>query len=184
MASRRLRQAHRCTQSSQYPLGYILTLTQTISLHNSKRWCMTSYRVFEKLIEMFPPNDFMDHGVRMRMANFFFDQVLEDMPDKGQLEKFEEIVGQADVSILPSSGFGLELTRLPDQGHSPRSFHHQRTCREPASWLCGRIPTPCSSHRHRRLHELVAVYARVQGCSHGDPPHQRRPTRPGGAASC
>ncbi|KIY67306.1 FAD dependent oxidoreductase [Cylindrobasidium torrendii FP15055 ss-10] len=71
--------------------------TDKISLHNSKRWCMSSYRVFEKLQEMFPPNDFMNHGVRMRMANFFFDQVLEDMPDKGQLEKYEEIVGQMDI---------------------------------------------------------------------------------------
>lgn len=145
---------------------------------------MTSYRVFEKLIEMFPPKDFMDHGVRMRMVNFFFDQVLEDMPDKGQLEKFEEIAGQMDVSSLPSSAFGLALTRIPDQGHSSRSFHHQGACRQPASWLRRRLPTPCPSHRHRRLHELAPFHARVQGCRYGDTPHQRRPARPGGAASC
>lgn len=59
---------------------------------------MTSYRVFEKLQEMFPANDHFDHGVRMRMANFFFDQVLENMPDPGQLEKYQEIVAQTEVS--------------------------------------------------------------------------------------
>ncbi|KAF8991439.1 FAD dependent oxidoreductase [Hymenopellis radicata] len=71
--------------------------TDVVSLHNSKRWCMTSYRVFDKLQKMLPPNEYLDHGVRMRMANFFFDQVLEEMPDRGQLDKYEEIVAQPEI---------------------------------------------------------------------------------------
>ena len=98
--------------------------TDVISLHNSKRWCMTSYRVFEKLEEMFPASDFMDHGVRMKMANFFFDQVLEDMPDKGQLEKFEEICAQLDVSITFSWPMRQVLTSVADQGCPPGCQHH------------------------------------------------------------
>ncbi len=60
---------------------------------------MTSYRVFDKLQKMLPPNEYLDHGVRMRMANFFFDQVLEEMPDRGQLDKYEEIVAQSEVNL-------------------------------------------------------------------------------------
>ncbi|KAF8868408.1 hypothetical protein CPB85DRAFT_1448309 [Mucidula mucida] len=68
--------------------------TDVISLHNSKRWCMTAYRVFDKLQAIMPRSDYLDHGVQMRMANFFFDQKMENMPDRGQLDKYEEIVAQ------------------------------------------------------------------------------------------
>ncbi|KAF9010336.1 hypothetical protein BDZ89DRAFT_1167747 [Hymenopellis radicata] len=57
------------------------------------------YRVFDKLQKMLPPNEYLDHGVRMRMANVFFDQVLEEMPDRGQLDKYEEIVAQSEVNL-------------------------------------------------------------------------------------
>ncbi|KAF8997685.1 hypothetical protein BDZ89DRAFT_1083515 [Hymenopellis radicata] len=76
-----------------------------ISLHNSKRWCMTAYRVFDRLQETMPRSDYFDHGVQMRMANFFFDQKMENMPDRGQLDKFEEIMAEKrrvrrDASIV------------------------------------------------------------------------------------
>ncbi|KAF9018755.1 FAD dependent oxidoreductase [Hymenopellis radicata] len=71
--------------------------TDVISLHNSKRWCMTAYRVFDRLQETMPRSDYLDHGVQMRMANFFFDQKMENMPDRGQLDKFEEICAQKDI---------------------------------------------------------------------------------------
>ncbi|KAF9016612.1 FAD dependent oxidoreductase [Hymenopellis radicata] len=71
--------------------------TDVISLYNSKRWCMTAYRVFDKLQEIMPRSDYLDHGVQMRMANFFFDQKMENMPDRGQLDKYEEIVSQSDI---------------------------------------------------------------------------------------
>ncbi|KAF8901280.1 FAD dependent oxidoreductase [Mucidula mucida] len=74
--------------------------TDVISLHNSKRWCMTSYRIFDKLQQMMPPEDYFDHGVRMRLANFFFDEVLENMPDCGQLDKWLEISSQPDIRCV------------------------------------------------------------------------------------
>ncbi|KIY71401.1 FAD dependent oxidoreductase [Cylindrobasidium torrendii FP15055 ss-10] len=71
--------------------------TDRVSLCNSKRWCMTSYRLFDRLLEILPPDDYIDHGVRMRMSNFFFDRLLEDMPDPGQAKKFLEIASQVDI---------------------------------------------------------------------------------------
>lgn len=40
-----------------------------------------------------------EHGVRMRAANFFFEQSLSDMP--GQLEKMNEI--EAEKEVLSST---------------------------------------------------------------------------------
>ena len=40
-----------------------------------------------------------EHGVRMRAANFFFEQSLNDMP--GQLEKMNEI--EAEKEVLSST---------------------------------------------------------------------------------
>lgn len=59
---------------------------------------MTSYRAFDKLMQLFPAEE---HGVRMRMANFFFTRAIEDMP--GQLSKMNEICSQVDVSAGGSS---------------------------------------------------------------------------------
>ena len=53
---------------------------------------MTAYRAFDKLIQLLPVEE---HGVRMRMSNFFFSQPLETMP--GQLEKMKEIESTTDV---------------------------------------------------------------------------------------
>ena len=47
---------------------------------------MTSYHVFERLMDMLPVED---HGIRMRLANFFFDRPLENLPD--QYQKMKEI---------------------------------------------------------------------------------------------
>ncbi|KAH9832042.1 FAD dependent oxidoreductase [Rhodofomes roseus] len=60
--------------------------TDIISLEHSKGWAMTSYRIFERLMEILPTEA---HGVRMRLANFFFDRPLESLPD--QYQKMEEI---------------------------------------------------------------------------------------------
>ncbi|KAF9041997.1 nucleotide-binding domain-containing protein [Hymenopellis radicata] len=62
------------------------------TLPKSKIWAMTSYRIFDKLQTIVPPSDSFDHGVRMLMANFFFAEDIEQMADKGQLEKWEDIV--------------------------------------------------------------------------------------------
>ncbi|KAF8908739.1 hypothetical protein CPB85DRAFT_1436027 [Mucidula mucida] len=86
--------------------GYDVTLiakpvcgkhADVISLHNSKRWCLTAYRAFDKLQEIMTRDDYLDHGVQMRMANFFFDQKMENMPERGQLDKFKEIMAQKDI---------------------------------------------------------------------------------------
>ncbi|KAF8880845.1 nucleotide-binding domain-containing protein [Infundibulicybe gibba] len=66
--------------------------TNLISLDNSKRWCMTTYRGLEKLIHTLPAQE---HGVRMRMANFFFEQSIHKM--SGQLEKMNEIAAVHDI---------------------------------------------------------------------------------------
>lgn len=50
---------------------------------------MTSYKIFEQIVTKLGETDGIDHGVRMRIANFFFDTPLEARPD--QLEKWEEI---------------------------------------------------------------------------------------------
>ena len=47
---------------------------------------MTSYRVFERLQKLLPAES---HGVRMRVANFFFDQPIEHNPE--EFEKMCEI---------------------------------------------------------------------------------------------
>ncbi len=71
---------------------------------------MTSYRIFDKLQQMMPPEDYFDHGVRMRLANFFFDEVLENMPDCGQLDKWLEISSQPDVCIPSRSILALTVS--------------------------------------------------------------------------
>ncbi|KAH9922755.1 uncharacterized protein B0H18DRAFT_1105507 [Fomitopsis serialis] len=60
--------------------------TDVISLEHSKGWAMSSYHVFDRLMELLPVEA---HGVRMCLANFFFDRPLENVPD--QYEKMIEI---------------------------------------------------------------------------------------------
>jgi D-amino-acid oxidase len=50
---------------------------------------MTSYHAFDKLQQILPVGDLPQHGIAMRMANFFFDRPVQDMPD--ELEKMNEI---------------------------------------------------------------------------------------------
>lgn len=59
---------------------------------------MTTYRALEHLMEKLPVEE---HGVRMRMANFFFEKKLEAMP--GQLEKMLEIQAVPGVSLTSAS---------------------------------------------------------------------------------
>ena len=54
---------------------------------------MTSYRALERLMDFLPVEE---HGVRMRIANFFFEAPIESMPS--QLEKMNEIAAVPDVS--------------------------------------------------------------------------------------
>ena len=67
---------------------------------------MVSYRIFEALQSMFPAQgdgeDDIGHGIRMRVANFFFDQAIESNPEEYQ--KMQEIEA-AEVRVCPASGF-------------------------------------------------------------------------------
>jgi len=53
---------------------------------------MTTYRAFDELMRTLPAEE---HGVRMRMANFFFSKPLEEIPS--QLCKMNEIKAASDV---------------------------------------------------------------------------------------
>ncbi|KAJ3527798.1 hypothetical protein NM688_g8080 [Phlebia brevispora] len=63
--------------------------TDLVSLRLSKGWCMTSYHVFEKLQKILPADTSSGHGIRMRVANFFFDKPIEENAE--EYEKMLEI---------------------------------------------------------------------------------------------
>ena len=63
--------------------------TDVISLRLSKTWCMTSYRAFTKLQETLPVDGEHGHGIRLRVANFFFDKPIEK--NEEEYEKMVEI---------------------------------------------------------------------------------------------
>ncbi|KAH8880778.1 FAD dependent oxidoreductase [Thozetella sp. PMI_491] len=62
--------------------------TDSISLHNSKRWCMVSYRIWDGLAS--DPAVREERGVRMKPSAFFFPVPIEE--DADQLSKMEEIM--------------------------------------------------------------------------------------------
>ncbi|KAF8902187.1 hypothetical protein CPB85DRAFT_1457784 [Mucidula mucida] len=112
--------------------------TDVISLHNSKRWCMTAYRVFDKLQAIMPRSDYLDHGVQMRMANFFFDQKMENMPDRGQLDKYEEIVAQ---NVFPKVTEALAVTHDDKTKTLYSSFPRNDNNAHPLAWPNHKIRT-------------------------------------------
>ena len=58
---------------------------------------MTSYKIFDQLRSLFPAAGPSGHGVRMRVANFFFDKQIEE--NEEEYEKMLEIEA-AKVSRL------------------------------------------------------------------------------------
>ena len=58
---------------------------------------MTSYRIFDDLQKTLPANGTSGHGIRMRVANFFFDKPIESNAE--EYEKMCEIEA-AKVSVL------------------------------------------------------------------------------------
>jgi D-amino-acid oxidase len=80
----------------EYPPAVCGKHTDAISLAHSKGWAMTSYKVFEQIVtKLGDSTDGVEHGVRLRLANFFFDTPLEARPD--QLQKWEEICSFSDT---------------------------------------------------------------------------------------
>jgi FAD dependent oxidoreductase len=88
--------------------------TNLDSLDKSKRWCMTSYRILEDLMKIVPAKE---HGIRMRMSNFFFHKTLPNMPD--QLEKMLEIESVPGVRTTCING-----TRNTNNQPQIRGFKH------------------------------------------------------------
>lgn len=72
---------------------------------------MTSYRVFEKLQKVLPDRELPDHGIRMRMANFFFDKPIEESED--EYEKMLEIASIPEVKLTPHIVKCQFLTSVP-----------------------------------------------------------------------
>ena len=85
--------------------------TNLDSLDKSKRWCMTSYRILEKLMGAIPAKE---HGARMRMSNFFFHKKLQDMPE--QLEKMLEIESVSGVRYCHLRQGGTLTNSTQDPG--------------------------------------------------------------------
>ncbi|THH29895.1 hypothetical protein EUX98_g4296 [Antrodiella citrinella] len=89
----------------EYPPAVCGRHTDKISILKSKKWCMTSYRIFEKLQKVLPDRELPDHGVRMRMANFFFDNPIEQSEDEYEkmleIETISEIKGfKRDANLV------------------------------------------------------------------------------------
>ncbi|TCD61642.1 hypothetical protein EIP91_008130 [Steccherinum ochraceum] len=79
----------------EYPPAVCGRHTDKISIRKSKKWCMTSYRVFEKLQKILPDRELPDHGIRMIMSNFFFDKPIEESED--EYEKMLEIAEMPEI---------------------------------------------------------------------------------------
>jgi len=71
----------------EYPPAACGQHTDTISLSNSKRWCMVAYRVWSAIAA--DPGLAAASGVRMRRSTFFFPCRIED--DPAQLTKLHEL---------------------------------------------------------------------------------------------
>ena len=72
---------------------------------------MTSYRVFEKLQKILPDRELPDHGIRMTMANFFFDKPVENNAE--EYEKMLEIE-EAKVRTYHINYSSTSLTFISD----------------------------------------------------------------------
>jgi hypothetical protein len=122
--------------------------TNVISLDNSKRCCMTSYRALGKLVRSIPVEE---HGVRMRMANFFHKD-LNDTPD--QLEKMVEIEGVKDVRARSPNRLSVSfLTAFEFRSKASNTTRHSSP-NTPSTRRCRLLPSHRTAHRHRSLHGL------------------------------
>ena len=73
--------------------------TDTISLANSKRWCMIAYHNWDQMAAL--PGLSSASGVRMKPAGFFFPNPIEE--DLAQLSKMEEIMATSVRGFVRSS---------------------------------------------------------------------------------
>ena len=65
---------------------------------------MTSYRILEDLMQALPADGPSGHGVRMRVANFFFDKPIEQNAEEYEkmleIEATQVCAGSATVTII------------------------------------------------------------------------------------
>ncbi|KAI9375882.1 hypothetical protein BJX61DRAFT_531232 [Aspergillus egyptiacus] len=86
--------------------------TDAISLANSKRWCMVAYHNWDKMAAI--PSIAAASGVRMKSADFFFPNPIED--DPAQLSKMEEIMASGVRGFIRSTGLMEKRHIDPDYG--------------------------------------------------------------------
>lgn len=77
----------------EWPPAVCGSHTDPVSLTHSKVWCLEGYRRFEKMAS--DPKLSKEAGVRMRVARFFFDEMVKD--GSKHLAKREEIEAQKDI---------------------------------------------------------------------------------------
>ena len=66
---------------------------------------MSSYRIFEQLQKILPADGASGHGVRMRVANFFFDKPIEENQEEYEkMCEIEEAKVRACACLRPLRG--------------------------------------------------------------------------------
>ncbi|ERF71806.1 hypothetical protein EPUS_01721 [Endocarpon pusillum Z07020] len=95
----------------EYPPAVCGQHTNTISLSNSKRWCMDAYHVYNALAS--EPNIAKASGVSMKSGDFFFPCPIEE--DVEELSKMEEIMASGVVGFRRDRNLVQE--RLVDPRH-------------------------------------------------------------------
>ena len=58
---------------------------------------MTSYKIFDQLRRILPATGPSGHGIRMRIANFFFDKPIES-----NQEEYEKMLEIEEAKVCPS----------------------------------------------------------------------------------
>lgn len=86
--------------------------TDSISLANSKRWCMIAYHNWDQIAAL--PGVSSTSGVRMKPAGFFFPEPIEN--DPAQLSKMEEIMASGVRGFVRSRGLVEKRDIDPNYG--------------------------------------------------------------------
>ena len=62
---------------------------------------MTSYNIFEHLKKILPADTISGHGIRMRVANFFFDKPIEENAEEYEkMCEIEEVGVRSSLALL------------------------------------------------------------------------------------
>ena len=97
---------HLTLSSWEWPPAVCGRHTDVISLRLSKTWCLTSYKLFQKLQEKYPADGEKGHGIRLRTANFFFDKPIEK-----NAEEYEKMLEIEQAQVRGATPF---MAQRPD----------------------------------------------------------------------